>query len=129
MTQPYEIRAEICLPTTDLRADLAFFGKVLGLRLDMIYPADDPSVAVYSGHGLRVRLEQGAGVNPGLRILTDDPAFADGQTDLTSPGRNAGQRASAEPAFGAAADRSRLCRAPSGGSGALGDRAGGDAVL
>jgi quercetin dioxygenase-like cupin family protein len=86
MTQPYEIRAEICLPTTDLRADLAFFGKVLGLRLDMIYPADDPSVAVYSGHGLRVRLEQGAGVNPGLRILTDDPAFADGQTDLTSPG-------------------------------------------
>ncbi len=86
MTEKYEIRAEICLPTTDLRADLGFFGKVLQMRLDMIYPADDPSVAVYSGHGLRVRLEQKAGENPGLRILTDDPTFADGANTLMSPG-------------------------------------------
>ena len=55
MTHEYEIRAEVCLPTTDLRADLAFFAETLQMRLDMIYPADDPSVAVYSGHGLRVR--------------------------------------------------------------------------
>ncbi len=86
MTQTHEIRAEVCLSTTDLRADLGFFGGTLGMRLDMIYPADDPSVAVYSGHGLRVRLDQAVGVNPGLRILTDDPAFADGATELTSPG-------------------------------------------
>lgn len=72
--------------TTDLRADLGFFGGTLGMRLDMIYPADDPMVAVYSGHGLRVRLDQGGGVNPTLRILTDDPEFADGQKQLTSPG-------------------------------------------
>ena len=81
-----DIRAEVCLPTTDLRADLAFFGKVLGMRLDMIYPADDPSVAVYSGHGLRVRLEQGGGPVGHLRILTDDPGFADGAATLTAPG-------------------------------------------
>ncbi len=86
MTEKYEIRAEICLPTTDLRADLGFFGKVLRMRLDMIYPADDPSVAVYSGHGLRVRLEQKAGENWSLRILTDDPTFADGADTLMSPG-------------------------------------------
>ena len=74
------------MATTDLRADLGFFAGTLGMRLDMIYPADDPTVAVYSGHGLRVRLEQGVGVNPDLRILTDDAEFADGAKELTSPG-------------------------------------------
>lgn len=86
MTSEHDIRAEICLPTTDLRADLGFFGKVLNMRLDMIYPADDPSVAVYSGHGVRVRLEQGAGAPGRLRVLTDDPCFAEGQKELTAPG-------------------------------------------
>ena len=82
-----EIRAEVCLPTVDLRADLGFFGGTLGMRLDMIYPADDPTVAVYSGHGLRVRLDQTVGGAPGiLRILTDQAGFAGGETLLTSPG-------------------------------------------
>jgi quercetin dioxygenase-like cupin family protein len=80
-----EIRAEVCLNTTDLRADLGFFGKVLGMRLDMIYPADDPSVAVYSGHGLRVRLQQGDAAPGHLRIMTDAP-FAEGAKTLTAPG-------------------------------------------
>ena len=57
MTQTQEIRAEARLPTTDLRADLPFFTRTLKMRLDMIYPADNPSVAVFSGHGLRVRVE------------------------------------------------------------------------
>lgn len=87
MTDLYEIRAEVSLSTTDLRADLGFFGGTLGMRLDMIYPADDPSVAVYSGHGLRVRLDQDVDSRPGdLRILTDDPGFADGAISLVSPG-------------------------------------------
>jgi quercetin dioxygenase-like cupin family protein len=87
MTQTPEIRAEVRLPTTDLRADLPFFGALLGFRLDMIYPADNPSVAVFSGHGLRLRLTEGLGEPPGLlRILTDDPGFADGQKTLTAPG-------------------------------------------
>ncbi|WP_299698732.1 cupin domain-containing protein [uncultured Tateyamaria sp.] len=82
-----EIRAEIRLPTQELRDDIPFFTKVLGMRMDMIYPADDPSVAVFSGHGLRVRIEAGAHEPPGtLRILTDDPdGFADGQRILTAP--------------------------------------------
>ena len=86
MTETDDIRSEVCLATTDLRADLGFFGGTLGMRLDMIYPADDPSVAVYSGHGLRVRLAQGVGVNPDLRVLTDDAGFAGGVTELISPG-------------------------------------------
>jgi quercetin dioxygenase-like cupin family protein len=81
MTHP--IRAEALLPTADLRADLPFFTRTLGMRLDSIYPADDPSVAVFSGHGLRVRLSQGPGAPGTLRILTDGP-FPAGP--LVSPG-------------------------------------------
>ncbi len=82
-----EVKAEILLPTSELRNDIPFFTKTLGMRLDMIYPADDPSVAVFSGHGLRVRVEKGADAQPGtLRILTDSPdKFADGQRNLTAP--------------------------------------------
>jgi len=87
-TAPAETRAEVLLPTTDLRADLPFFTKALKMRLDMIYPADNPAIAVFSGHGLRVRLDQGYKAAPGaLRILTDAPdAVAEGQRALTSPG-------------------------------------------
>lgn len=81
-----DIRAEVRLPTDELRDDLPFYTRVLGFRLDMIYPADDPSVAVLSGHGLRIRIEKGAPEAPGtIRILTDDPAFAGGARALTAP--------------------------------------------
>ena len=49
--------AEVRLPTQELRDDLPFFTKTLGFRLDMIYPADNPEVAVLSGHGLRLRIQ------------------------------------------------------------------------
>jgi quercetin dioxygenase-like cupin family protein len=82
-----ETRAEIRLPTAELRDDLPFYTKVLGFRLDMIYPADDPAVAVLSGHGLRLRIEKGATEAPGtIRLLTDAPdAIAGGQRNLTAP--------------------------------------------
>ncbi len=82
-----ETRAEIRLPTTELRDDLPFFTKVLNMRLDMIYPADNPEVAVLSGHGLRLRLQKGAAEAPGtLRILTDAPdSFANGARELVAP--------------------------------------------
>lgn len=82
-----QTRAEIQVPTTSLREDLPFFTKVLGMRLDMIYPADNPAVAVVSGHGLRLRLEEGPGAPVRLRILTETPeAFADGARALVAPG-------------------------------------------
>jgi len=81
-----ETRAEIRLPTQELRNDLPFYTRELGFRLDMIYPADDPSVAVLSGHGLRLRIEKGAGEAPGtLRLLTDDPARLAGPRVLIAP--------------------------------------------
>ncbi len=83
---PDTTRAEIRLPTQELRLDLPFYTKVLGMRLDMIYPADNPEVAVLSGHGLRIRIQKGAAEAPGtIRILTDDPAFAEGARELTAP--------------------------------------------
>jgi len=80
-----EIRGEIRLPTGELREDIPFFTDVLKMRMDMIYPADDPQVAVFSGHGLRLRVEKGAAEPPGtIRLLTDDPDAFDGPV-LTAP--------------------------------------------
>jgi quercetin dioxygenase-like cupin family protein len=83
-----DIKAEIQLPTSDLRADIPFFTKVLGMRMDMIYPADNPHVAVFSGHGIRIRMDGAAETGDGLvRILSDDPdGFAGGKRDLRAPG-------------------------------------------
>jgi len=83
-----EIRAEVVLPTTSLRQDLAFFTGVLGMRLDMIRPADNPAVAVLSGHGLRLRLDTAAEGAPGQICLRarDPDAIARGARDLTAPG-------------------------------------------
>lgn len=82
-----DVRAEVRLPTTELRDDIPFFTKTLKMRLDMIYPADNPRIAVFSGHGLRVRIEKGAAEAPGtLRILTDRPdEFAGGRREFTAP--------------------------------------------
>ena len=89
MTKPrdQELAAEVCLPSTDLTADLAYFIETLRFRLDAIYPADDPAVAVLSAHGLRIRLERGAAVAPGVvRLLSDDPdSIAGGKRELTAP--------------------------------------------
>lgn len=81
------IRAEILLPTQELRDDIPFFTQRLGMRMDEIFPADDPREAVFSGHGCRVRVRKGADVAPGiLRILADDPVLiADGATELDAP--------------------------------------------
>ena len=82
-----DMRAEIRLPTTDLSRDIPFFTKTLGMRMEMIFPADDPAVAVFTGHGIRVRIETGAQDSPGtLRLLMHDPdSFADGARLLCAP--------------------------------------------
>jgi quercetin dioxygenase-like cupin family protein len=79
--------AEVRLPSADLKADLPFFTEKLGFRLEVIFPADNPAVAVISGHGLRIRLERGAAEAPGaIRLLCRDPgAVAGGETALRAP--------------------------------------------
>ncbi|MGB5558779.1 MAG: cupin domain-containing protein [Paracoccaceae bacterium] len=83
-----ETRAEILLRTDDLRGDIRFFADTLGMPMDMIFPADNPQVAVFSGHGLRVRLDAHSKGGPGtILIRTDNPmGFAKGHRVLTSPG-------------------------------------------
>ena len=79
--------AQIRLPTSDLKEDLPFFQEILGFKLDKIFPADDPAVAILSGHGLCLRLERGAS-DPvtTLRLLCEKPQeFAGGITELTAP--------------------------------------------
>ena len=72
--------AEIRLPTLNLHDDLPFY-EGLGFRLDQIWPADDPAVAIISGHGLRIRLKRGAAEAPGtIRLLGDEAREA-----LTAP--------------------------------------------
>ncbi len=94
-----EIHAEVRLPTGDLKEDLPFFSKTLGFRLDTIFPADDPAVAVMSGHGIRIRLERGATEAPGtIRLLCDDPSnIAGGETLLTAPNGTRIEIAEANP--------------------------------
>ncbi|MEZ5428195.1 MAG: cupin domain-containing protein [Pyrinomonadaceae bacterium] len=53
--------AELILGCADLDATIRFFTERLGFRLALIFPADDPSVAVVRGHGLRLRLERRGG--------------------------------------------------------------------
>jgi mannose-6-phosphate isomerase-like protein (cupin superfamily) len=61
--------AAVALPCADLGATVDFFLARLGFRVESIWPADDPEVAVLSGHGLRVRLERGAAHPPGTLVL------------------------------------------------------------
>lgn len=82
-------RAEILVPSIGIAKDMPFFTKQLGFRLDQIYPADDPTVAVMSGHGLRIRLDSTLGDDvamPVLNLLVEDPArLADGAGQMTAP--------------------------------------------
>lgn len=61
--------AEIILPGNPLDETLSFFTDELGFRVDMIYPADAPRVAVVSGYGVRLRLDAELEGDPGAILL------------------------------------------------------------
>lgn len=50
--------AQLVVPCPDLADALDFLTDELGFRVDSIFPADAPTVAVISGHGTTLRLEQ-----------------------------------------------------------------------
>jgi quercetin dioxygenase-like cupin family protein len=79
--------AEVVLPGGSLAETLAFFDEQLGFRLEAIFPADSPAVAVLSGYGIRVRLERDYAGAPGLlRLACAEPAaVADGRLELEAP--------------------------------------------
>ena len=69
--------AEVRFPSPDVQEDITFFTQYLGFRLDQIYPADQPAVAVLSGHGVRLRLETGAKEPLGTCLLYTSPSPRD----------------------------------------------------
>ena len=70
----------------DLNADIAFYNK-LGFRLDQIFPADDPQVAILSGHHLSLRLDRNLQPLPTeLHLLSDHATlWGDLGTEMKAP--------------------------------------------
>lgn len=79
--QPQHISsAQVVLPCAELNPTLQFFTQQLGFRVEAIFPADAPTVAVIAGHGLRIRLQPGdPAADPAsalsLRLESNDPAL------------------------------------------------------
>ncbi|MFZ4809841.1 MAG: cupin domain-containing protein [Ilumatobacteraceae bacterium] len=78
---------QVLVPCSPLDPTLQFFTQRLGFKVDAIFPADAPTVAVLSGHGLTLRLQPGhTGEAGALRLLCDDPiACGGGSTELLAP--------------------------------------------
>ena len=81
------VAAEVVVPCAALEATQAFFTDRLGMRVEAVLPADDPSVVVVTGHGVRLRLERdGQGAPGALRLRCRDlRRFAGGETALVAP--------------------------------------------
>jgi mannose-6-phosphate isomerase-like protein (cupin superfamily)/uncharacterized cupin superfamily protein len=79
--------AEVVLPCDDLDTTMSFFVKTLGFRVDEIMPADDPTEATISGHGVRLRLSEHDDGAPGVLRLSclDSSTVADGRLELVAP--------------------------------------------
>ncbi|MEO6651626.1 MAG: cupin [Ilumatobacteraceae bacterium] len=66
--------AHVVVGTDRFAEDLAALTDDLGFRVDVIVPADSPTSAVVSGHGLRLRLEATSAPSPvTIRLITDEP--------------------------------------------------------
>ncbi|MFN0085056.1 MAG: cupin domain-containing protein [Blastocatellia bacterium] len=73
--------AQAVLPCRDLAEALELLTGRLGFRVEMIVPADSPSVAVVSGHGVTLRLEASADAPATrLRLLCDLSSLPAGET-------------------------------------------------
>ena len=81
--------AEIVIPCDNFDDTLAFFTRKLGFAVAAIFPADNPSVGVLVGHGVRIRIEQGTKLSPlTLRLNCDlsSISFHDGEEVLAPNG-------------------------------------------
>jgi quercetin dioxygenase-like cupin family protein len=90
--------AEIQLPCDDLAVALDYFVGHLGFRIETIFPADDPTTASLSGHGLRLRLAPGQG-DPGLIRLPCETLPPQRERILTAPNGTRIELVLADPPF------------------------------
>ena len=66
--------AQVLVACDVLEPLLAFFQQRLGFQVDAIFPADNPTTAMLSGHGLALRLVEGAaGGATDIYMLCGDP--------------------------------------------------------
>ena len=78
--------AEVLISCHDINAALAFYCDRLGFRVDSIFPAESPSVAVLRGYGFRLRLDPAAPTHPvSLRLRADDPRLFGGEGVIVAP--------------------------------------------
>lgn len=78
-------KSQLLLPSQDLTIDLNFF-TTIGFRLDQIFPADNPAVAIISGYGLNIRLDKNANCpSATIYILTDEPELFNHKKELLAP--------------------------------------------
>ena len=79
--------AQVLVTCEVLEPTLAFFQQQLGFAVDAIFPADNPTTAMISGHGLALRLVEGADKGAGtsdIYLLCQDPR-AVANSPLTAP--------------------------------------------
>ena len=77
--------SQVLVACTALEPTLSYLMQALGFQVDAIFPADNPTTAMVSGHGLNLRLVQGAtGGATDLYLLCDHPTTA-GASLLTAP--------------------------------------------
>jgi quercetin dioxygenase-like cupin family protein len=78
--------AQVLVTCDILESTLAFFQQRLGFEVDAIFPADNPTTAMLGGHGLALRLVEGAkgGGASDIYLLCDDPGAA-GVSPMISP--------------------------------------------
>lgn len=78
--------AQLRLPSANLAADMDFL-IALGFRLDKIFPADDPAVAMLSGYEMHLVLDKRVESPPPIiNIITDHPEkIGDGTSEHRAP--------------------------------------------
>jgi hypothetical protein len=86
--------ATVVIETTEFTGDLEYLVDHAGFLLQRVMPADDPTTADLSGHGVRLRLRRGSHDLParlvvprvGLRHEGDEGGDDHGDGPLVSPG-------------------------------------------
>ncbi len=100
--------AQVLVACAQLDPMLAFFQQRLGFAVDAIFPADQPHTAMISGHGLSLRLVQGAQGGASDIYLLCDAAQEMGASPLRAPNGLRVHCVAAEPPLREPATQQRL---------------------
>lgn len=110
--------AAVVVACTDLDANVAFFQRDVGLRVERVSPADDPSEVEMSGHGVRILLRRGAVDRPILlQLARDGTSVAHAPTTAPNGSRVEHVPRSTEPEVPGAVPSLSLVRAADGDAG------------